>query len=179
MSDIIFTAGSFQVRRLRPDADSAAVDALAQRCADYTLMLTGEPPSHDSSVDFFAAIASEDMLKLGVVDPAGTLAGLVDIARDHPAPGSWYIGLLLLDPAARGRGVGAAVMHGVREEAARAGATRLMLSVVAENERALKFWASRGFIVTRELPAKRFGRKHHVRLELALNIVAELGQDMS
>jgi len=45
-----------------------------------------------------------------------------------------------------------------------------MLSVVAENERALKFWTSQGFAVTRELPAKRFGRKHHVRLELTSNV---------
>ena len=166
----MFDAGSFQVKPLRPEADSAAVDALAQRCADYTLMLTGEPPSQDGSADFFAAVpdakAIDDMLKLGVFDPAGALVGLVDIARDHPAPGTWYLGLLLLDPAVRGQGVGAAVMRGVREQAAHSGAASLMLSVVAENKRARKFWTSQGFAVTRELPAKRFGRKHHVRLEL-------------
>jgi ribosomal protein S18 acetylase RimI-like enzyme len=174
MNDTIFAAGRFRVKRLRPEADRAAVDALAQRCADYTLMLTGEPPSHEGSADFFAAIANgktpEDMLKLGVFDPSGTLVGLLDIARDHPAPGAWYIGLLLLDPAARGQGVGAAVLRGVREEAARSGATHLMLSVVPENERAVNFWMSQGFAVTRELPAKRFGRKHHLRLELTSSV---------
>jgi len=45
-----------------------------------------------------------------------------------------------------------------------------MLSVVAENERALKFWRSQEFTMSRELPAKRFGRKHHVRVELIANI---------
>src|SRR5438105_478355 len=64
-------------------------------------MLTGEPPSPDSSADFFAAApdgkAPEDMLKLGVFGHAGKLIGLLDIARDHPAPGTWYLGLLLID----------------------------------------------------------------------------------
>jgi len=107
------------------------------------------------------------MLKLGVFDPAGKLVGLVDIARDHPTPGTWYLGLLLIDPAARGQGVGAAVVRGVKQKAARHGATRLILSVVAENDRALKFWKAQGSAVTRELSAKRFGRKYHARLELA------------
>jgi ribosomal protein S18 acetylase RimI-like enzyme len=174
MSDTIFEGGSFRLKRLRPEADGAAIDALSQSCADYTLMLTGEPPSHDGGADFFAAIPNGktpgDMLKLGVFDPAGMLVGLMDIARDHPTPGTWYLGLLLLDPAVRGQGVGAAVMRGVREEAARNGATGLMLSVVAENARALKFWRAQGFAVTRELPAKRFGSKHHARLELISKI---------
>jgi ribosomal protein S18 acetylase RimI-like enzyme len=60
---------------------------------------------------------------------------------------------------------------GVKAQAARNGATRLMLSVVAENERALKFWTGHGFSRTRELPAKRFGRKHHVRFELVSNLI--------
>jgi ribosomal protein S18 acetylase RimI-like enzyme len=174
MNEIAFDAGRFRLKPLRPESDGAAIDDLAQRCADYTLMLTGEPPSHDSSADFFAAIPEgktrDDMLKLGVFDHAGKLIGLVDIARDHPAPGTWYLGLLLIDPAARSQGIGAAVVRGVKAQAARSGATRLMLSVVAENERALKFWTSLGFGVTRELPAKRFGRKHHMRLELASNV---------
>jgi RimJ/RimL family protein N-acetyltransferase len=174
MSETVFDIGRFRVKPLRPETDGAAIDDLAQRCADYTLMLTGEPPNHDSSADFFAAVPGgrtlDDMLKLGVFDHAGKLIGLVDIARDHPAAGMWYLGLLLIDPAKRGQGIGAAVVRGVREEAARSGATSLMLSVVAENERARKFWTSQGFAVTRELPPKRFGRKHHVRREFVLTV---------
>lgn len=174
MSATVFEAGRFRVKPLRPEADSTAIGAFVQRCADYTLMLTGEPPSHESSADFFAAAPDgktpKDMLKLGVFGHAGKLIGLLDIACDHPAPGTWYIGLLLIDPTTRGQGLGAAVVRGVKEKAARARATRLMLSVVAENERALKFWLSQEFVVTGELPAKRFGRKHHARLELTANL---------
>jgi ribosomal protein S18 acetylase RimI-like enzyme len=174
MSDTGFEAGQFRVKPLRPETDSAAVGDLTQRCADYTFMLTGEPPDHDSSAGFFAAVPNgkthEDMLKLGVFDSAGELVGLLDIARDHPAPGTWYIGLLLIDPMVRGQGVGAEVTRSVREEAAQGGASRLMLSVATENERALRFWKAQGFAVTRELPPKRFGRKHHTRVELISNL---------
>jgi ribosomal protein S18 acetylase RimI-like enzyme len=171
MSETVFDAGSFRVKPLRPQTDGAAIDDLAQRCADYTLMLTGEPPNHDSGAEFFAAVRDgktrNDMLKLGVFDSAGKLIGLLDIARDHPARGTWYLGLLLIDSAARNQGIGAAVVRGMKVEATRSGATRLMLSVVKQNERAVKFWTSHGFAVTRELPTKRFGRKYHARLELA------------
>jgi len=174
MSDTGFAAGRFRVKPLRPETDSAAIDDFSQRCADYTLMLTGEPPNHDSGAAFFAAVPDgktrEHMLKFGVFDSAGSLVGLLDIARDHPAQGTWYIGLLLIDPNIRGQGIGAAVMRGVRAEAARGGASRLVLSVVMENERALKFWKSQGFTVARELPPKRFGRKHHARFELMSSV---------
>lgn len=114
MSATVFEAGRFRVKPLRPEADGAAVDDFAQRCADCTLMLTGEPPSQESGADFFAAAPNgktpKDMLKLGVFGHAGKLIGLLDIARDHPAPGTWYLGLLLIDPVARGQGLGAAVV---------------------------------------------------------------------
>ncbi|MBV8827024.1 MAG: GNAT family N-acetyltransferase [Bradyrhizobiaceae bacterium] len=150
------------------------MDDLSQRCADYALMLTGQPPDRDASAAFFAAVPDgktlADMWKLGVFDSAGKLVALADVAREHPAPGTWYIGLLLIDPTVRGRGVGAAVVRGVKQEAARNGAVRLMLSVVTENERALKFWKTQGFSVTRDLPPKRFGRKQHARVELVANV---------
>jgi hypothetical protein len=93
VSEIAFDARRFRVQPLRPETDGAAIDDLAHRCVDYTLMLTGEPPNRDGGADFFAAVPGgktiDDMLKLGAFDPAGKLIGLLDIARDHPAPGTW------------------------------------------------------------------------------------------
>ncbi len=51
--------------------------------------------------------------------------------------------------------------------AAGQGADRLMLSVVEQNRRALRFWRGLGFTVTRKLPPRRFGSKEHARLEMA------------
>jgi ribosomal protein S18 acetylase RimI-like enzyme len=46
----------------------------------------------------------------------------------------------------------------------------MMLSVVEENTRALKFWRAQGFEVTREIRAKRFGTREHVRFELTIDL---------
>jgi ribosomal protein S18 acetylase RimI-like enzyme len=110
------------------------------------------------------------MLKLGVRDGGGVLLGLIDVARKYPQPGVWYIGLLLIDPTMRNRGMGRDVVRALKGEAMRNGATRIMLSVVEENVRALRFWQAQGFRVVRKLPTRRFGTKDHVRWELALDL---------
>jgi hypothetical protein len=70
VSETAFDAGRCRVKPLQPETDGAAIDDLVHRSADYTLMLTGEPPNRDGGADFFAAIPSgktiDDMLKLGV-----------------------------------------------------------------------------------------------------------------
>jgi ribosomal protein S18 acetylase RimI-like enzyme len=174
VSETVFEVGGLRVERLRPQVDGAVVDDLGRCCADYILMATGEPPRRDEGAEFFADIPSghalDDMLKLGVRDGGGVLLGLIDVARKYPQPGVWYIGLLLIDPTMRNRGMGRDVVRALKGEAMRNGATRIMLSVVEENVRALRFWQAQGFRVVRKLPTRRFGTKDHVRWELALDL---------
>jgi RimJ/RimL family protein N-acetyltransferase len=175
--DTVFEAGGWRVEHLRQELDGAAVSDLEERCADYTFMFTGEPPERDGGAEFFAAMpegrALDDMLKLGVRDRTGTLVGLIDVARDYPQPGTWYVGLLLMDPTIRTKGIGGAVVQALKQEAGRNGAINIKLAVVQENTRALKFWRAQGFAVERELPAKRFGTKDHVRLELTVDLPSD------
>jgi ribosomal protein S18 acetylase RimI-like enzyme len=174
VSETSFAAGGLRVERLRPERDGAAVSDLAERCADYSLMVTGEPPKRDDGAEFFADIpkgrAPDDMLKLGIRDRVGTLVGLIDVARGYPQPCTWYIGLLLMDPAIRSRGFGRVVVQALKRQAACHGATSIMLSVVKENARALKFWHAQGFRLRRELPEKRFGNKEHTLFELMADL---------
>ncbi|MGW0880785.1 N-acetyltransferase family protein [Streptomyces sp. NPDC002671] len=51
---------------------------------------------------------SEDKVLL-VVERDGVVTGLVDAVRNHPEPGAVAVGLFLLAPWARGRGLGRAV----------------------------------------------------------------------
>jgi ribosomal protein S18 acetylase RimI-like enzyme len=177
MSAIAFEASGLRVASLHPDLDGEAASEFGQRCADYTLMITGEPPKPNGGAEFFADMPDgktpDDMLKLGARDSTGKLVGLIDMARDYPQPGIWYLGLLLIDPALRNRGIGAALAQALQQHAAESGATRMMLSVVKENTRALKFWRAQGFEVERELPARRFGTKDHPRFELTIGLAAD------
>jgi hypothetical protein len=49
-----FEVRGLRVEHLRLSLDGGAVSDLGQRCADYTLMVTGEPPKRDGGAEFFA-----------------------------------------------------------------------------------------------------------------------------
>jgi ribosomal protein S18 acetylase RimI-like enzyme len=137
--------------------------------ADYTFLVTGEPPAPTEAADVFQAMppghTPDDMLKLGIRRDDERLLGILDLCRGYPAPGTWYIGLLLLHPDARGQGAGRAVIEALADFARTHGAQRLMLSVLEENVAALHFWSAVGFERIRTLPPRRFGVKDHARIE--------------
>jgi GNAT superfamily N-acetyltransferase len=139
-------AEGWSLRSLRP-ADLAGLQALLDRCADYFLTAEGRPPRPTEAQDLCttlpAGTSADDKHLLGVF--CGELRGVVDVIRDWPRPRTWLLGLLLLDPRDRGRGVGAAVVAALDRWAASAGADRLRVAVVEANPRALCFWRSLGF----------------------------------
>jgi len=173
----LFQGSGWQVKRLAGDRDLGRVSVLMDACADYIEMMSGGPPGPTEAQDFFTAAPpgkkSDEMLKLGVetVETADlSLVGVAHVCRDHPERGVWYIGLLLLHPAARSGGIGRAVVDGLNELARTEGAERLILSVVDANEAAARFWRSVGFRPTRALPPVRFGHREHSRTEFALSL---------
>ncbi len=171
----LFTAGDHhRVVRLRAPENLREVAALAERCADSAVLVRGAPfrPEEDMRAFLTGGPAGKDpadVLKLGVREgvAGGRLVGLMEAVRDYPAEGAWYLGLLLLEPESRGRGLGRAVARAFEAWAAGQGARRLVLSVILENRRALRFWRGLGFEVTRKLPPRRFGAAEHARLEMA------------
>lgn len=170
----LFQCLDYRVDRLHRRDDEAEVAALIKRCADYVLLEKGELPKAEAAAEFFddkpAGRAAEDVFKLGLRDNIGKLMGLIDLARDYPECGTWYLGLLLLDPAIRGGGVGRALVEELAAYLASEGSTRIMLAVMEENHQALRFWQTAGFETTRELPPRRFGIKEHHLIEMARRV---------
>ena len=73
------------------------------------------------------------------------LVGVVEVVRDWPRAGTQNIGLLLLDPAARGRGAGAEILDAVDAWATANGAATLRISVDPANVDGMRFWQRHGF----------------------------------
>ncbi|WP_298975289.1 GNAT family N-acetyltransferase [uncultured Roseobacter sp.] len=129
---------------------------LAERAADYVTLEIGRAPDMDYINEFFEAVPpglTTDNLYAFAVMQETAMLGMVCVAEGYELPTDWWIGLMLLDPAFRGRGTGRAVLHLLRKRARRAGATMLKLSVLEANPRAVTFWTREGFVPHRYAPA--------------------------
>lgn len=177
--DTLYEAADWRVVRLDPARDEPAVTELSLACADYALLVTGENPKQSDGADFFRDAPpghpAESMLKLGILDRDDRMLGVIDVVRDYPEPATWYVGLLLIHPDHRRRGLGRAAMAGLEGFARDAGISRLMLSVVGANADASRFWTSLGFRETRRI-ASRIGAKDHALIEFERRLQERLTQ---
>ncbi|MGW4565632.1 GNAT family N-acetyltransferase [Streptomyces sp. NPDC004561] len=99
------------VRELGP-ADEEPLLRLFEECEDWFVAATGLPSGPGDVQSLFYAMpegASPDDKVLLVLERDGVVAGVVDAVRDHPEPGAVAVGLFLLAPWARGRGLGRAL----------------------------------------------------------------------
>lgn len=149
---------------LRPltAADREAVADLFARASDYVVLETGAPPDASTLDDFFqGAPPGKDPaagLRLGTGMP---LQGIADLAFGYPEPADAYVGLLLLDPAARGLGLGHAMVNELAARAQARGATRLLVAVLAQNPRGAAFWRREGFADERRFAGVPRGTRRH------------------
>ena len=126
-------------RSLRLAALAEAPEAFGSRLADWVGADEGrwrERLSIPGAMDLVA-------LDSGTGSPIGMVTGTPSA---RPGAGAELISLWV-DPAARGRGVATLLIDGVATWAAAAGAPRLELSVMAQNESARRTYERNGFAV--------------------------------
>ncbi len=130
------------------DADEPVVQDLLERSADAVVQMHHRPPRSDDARSLFQALAPgctlDDKGIVGFFDGA-MLIGVLEVVRGYPEPRTWYVGLLLLDPAARGRGLGERIMRALDAAVLAAGGNRLELLVQDTNPGGLRFWTRLGF----------------------------------
>ncbi|ABG29832.1 N-acetyltransferase [Roseobacter denitrificans] len=129
---------------------------LAMRATDYATLEVGHAPDGAYIRDFFTAVppglGPDCLMHFGVMEgPA--MVGMICIAEGYEFPDDWWIGLVLLDPAFRGQGVGHKVVSDIKTRARNRRINLLKLAVLAANPRALKFWHREGFTHHRDAPA--------------------------
>jgi GNAT superfamily N-acetyltransferase len=152
------------------EQDTAAFQALCEACADYHLMLQGEPAGPNEAREQLRLLppgkTPEDKFVFGLFTPRPRLCGVLDVARDFREPGEWYLGLLMLEPQARGRGLGEQVLRAAEGWAREQGARRMRLACAEQNEAGRRFWERQGYRFDRRFPPRRMGARETVLLEL-------------
>ncbi len=150
----------------------AELRELLERCADFEVMVTGSPPDAHAAADLLVEVppdhALRDKLVIGVWTDQG-LTAAIDLLRDFPDPHAWYLGILLVAPEARGRGLGAAIVAALRPWVVAQGGWTIRLIVQEQNPAALRFWSRQGFVEVGAAVQELEDRTNQVRrLELRL-----------
>jgi GNAT superfamily N-acetyltransferase len=125
------------------------VQALCERCADYIELVAGLPPSPELARDLHTLLPAgkgyEDKILIGIFAGPAELVGLLDAVRDYPTQGVWFLGLLLLEPARRGQGLGEKLYRAFEGWA-----------------KASRFWQRLGFEEIERRPPEVFGAKESI-----------------
>jgi GNAT superfamily N-acetyltransferase len=152
----------------------AALQALLERSSDYSQLVNGLPPDSSAAYSLLTEAppgkTPDDKLVIGLSAEGQGLIGVLDVMRDYPTPGDWWVGLLLLDPAYRGQGLGQRVFRVFKQWARQHGARRISLGVVEQNQNAFRFWRTVGFEPVEKRPARQFGNAEHAVIVMASNL---------
>ncbi|KUN87605.1 DNA mismatch repair protein MutT [Streptomyces bungoensis] len=154
---------------LRPDHDIPAA-LLAELTALYAsnrefLALSGDFPDPDDvrAEQVAAEVAGELAQPSGEVLLArveGRLVGLVMTLGRHPDPADPdpWIGLLMVDAAAHGKGYGRRIATLVEDRFRAAGRGAVRLAVLGNNPKGMAFWTALGYEVIDHRPDHALGR---------------------
>jgi len=160
----------FSISPLQPH-HIPALQRLCEQCADYTWIVEGEEVSPSAARDLFEAAppgrSLDDKLLYGVFDRSGGLVGVLDAFRRYPddatcpdgAARAWWIGLLMLAPGVRGRGLGREIVEAFAAFVRSQGGASVDLGVVEDNAPAYEFWQRLGFELVRRTEPRPFGKK--------------------
>jgi len=137
-------------------ADIPQIQRLFERCTEFFQLVEGAPPGPDEGANELNYVAPgktiDDTVSFGVFD-GDRLVAFAGLLRDYPKAPEWWLGLLLLDPAERGRGFGARIVQEILDWiAAQSGTTTLWIAVQTQNEAGERFWRRIGFEEQRRQP---------------------------
>ena len=163
--DVQFEIPSFNVKQLQHE-DNDILQAFLEKCSDYIQLVTGSLPSESAAqsllTDCPEGKSPDDKLVIGFYTEEGVLVGLLDIIRDYPCQGDWWIGLLLLDPEFRSQGLGECIYASTEKWLKQYGAKKIYLGVVEQNQGAYRFWRKVGFEPVESQPSMPIGKAEHI-----------------
>ena len=129
--------------------DEEIVQHLCERCIDYYEIVEGSLPEKDAGLEILNDLPpgweSKDKHVFGCFNEHNLLIAVIDIIADYPHKGEWIIGLLMIDPKERGKGLGRVLHEFIKDYVLMYKADKLRIGVVQENTNATGFWKSLGY----------------------------------
>lgn len=162
---MLFSVPDHRISYLRSE-DIPVIQHFLEQCNDFNILITGLPVSSNDSNDLLLdhpkGVPLKNKLTIEIYNADNQLIAISDTIRDYPEPGIWWIGLLLILPIHRNKGLGSLVYKSMESWINRSGASDIMLGVIEENIPGKLFWTEMGFTEIQRRPKKKFGIKDHV-----------------
>lgn len=142
---------SYALVTLRADRDAVRLQRLLERCSDYYELHEGwaTPPDageYELTLDTNILPKTASLLVLALEEESeGPLHAVAQVLVDVPEPGTWWIGLLVVAPELRSRGLGFDLVRQTLTAAAKGGVGTVKLAVSLRNPRGQRFWERAGF----------------------------------
>ena len=141
------------------------VQALCEQCSDFSMLIEGRLPEknagHEILFDLPPDKALEDKYVFGIYNENDCLSAVIELVKDYKIPGEWMLGLMMISPNERGKGLGRRLHEFVKTWVSEFQGKLLRIGVVEENYRAHKFWVEMGYTEVDRIKRK-FGNKEHV-----------------
>ncbi len=146
--DIINGKTEYLIKELHRE-DEKELQIFNEKCSDYYMNIEGRQSlkaiGHELLNELPPNKSLSDKFVFGVYKGENDLIALIDIIKDYKLEKEWTIGLLLLDPSERDKGLGSKIHNFLIESVSAYQATKFRLGVVVENQRALNFWRRIGY----------------------------------
>ena len=143
--------------------DENKVQELCEKCSDFFMLIEGRLPEKNAGYEILNDLPPKKELKdkyvFGVYKDSTYLVAVVDFVKDYKIIGEWLIGLLMIDPSERGKGLGERIHDFLKNTVMEFHAHKLRIGVVEENHRAYNFWIGLGYIEVNRVNVK-YGNNH-------------------
>lgn len=160
----------YNIKHLSGD-DEMDVQALCERCSDFSELIEGRPPEKDAGKSILLDLPPGKELKdkyvFGVYKENDVLIGVIDIIKDYKETGEWIIGLLMIDPSERGNSLGRKLHNIIKTWVLEEHGKILRIGVVEENNRGYKFWCEMGYVEVDRVKMT-YGDKEHTVIIMTL-----------
>ena len=154
----------YSIKRLTPQ-EADVLQRLYEQCTEFFILTDGLAPSPTAAREEFDDVpegkTAEDVYIFGLFDARKNLLSAIASVRYYPDRWTWWIGLMMLAPEQRGRGLGADFYRAFEHWISAQGIFQISLVVIKANELGLQFWERMGFEVMRKMPPRQYKAKTH------------------
>jgi RimJ/RimL family protein N-acetyltransferase len=146
--------------------DADTLQQLYEKCADYNYLMEGRPPSATAALEEFTAVPEgkiqDDKCMLGIFNSQNELIGLIEGMRNYPEDKVWWVGLIMLAPAHRCKGLLYPLLKEFEQYIANQGMDYVMASIIETNSKVLRLWKRMGFKIVRQVERKQPNTTSHL-----------------